>query len=143
MTLSQTAVLTKQIITISIITIVVGTVSFIGYKIWYAYYLAHLPPVEEKPDTKFGLLPALEFPESTVSSANFSYSIDTSTGNLPKIGIAAGFEKLIKVYYVTKTFATLLSAEKSQNLAEKFGINNPPQILSETKYLFKESDKTL
>ncbi len=143
MTLSQTAILTKQVITISIIAIVVGTVSFIGYKIWYAYYLAHLPPVEEKADTKFGLLPILDFPQTGVSSSNFSYSIDTSTGNLPKVGKDAGFEKLVKVYYVTKTFATLLSAEKSQNLAEKFDIKNPPQILSETKYRFSENDKTL
>ncbi len=143
MTLSQTAILTKQVITLSAIAIVLGTVSFIGYKIWHAYYLAHLPPVEEKPDTKFGLLPPLDFPPSAVASSNFSYSIDTSTGNLPKVGKDPGFEKLVKVYFVTKTFATLLSAEKSQNLAEKFNIKTVPQVLSETKYLFKDNNKTL
>lgn len=143
MNLSQTAILTKQIITISAIAITVGIVSFIGYKIWYAYYLAHLPPVEEKPDTKFGLLPPLDFPQTGVSSSNFSYSIDTSTGNLPKVGRDSGFEKLIKVYFVTRTFTTLLSAERSQVLAEKFDIKSPPEVLSETKYRFQENDKTL
>lgn len=143
MTLSQTAALTRQIITLSVIVLVLGTVSFIGYRIWYANYLASLPPVEEKPDAKFGILPLPDFPKAAVSSSNFSYSIDTSTGNLPKVGVDPGFEKLVKVYFVTKTFVSLLSAEKSQNLAAKFGIQTEPEILSETSYRFKDQTKTL
>ncbi len=143
MTLSQTATLTKQIITISVLALILGTVSFIGYKIWYAYYLAHLPVVEEVPDTKFGLLPQPDFPSSSVSSSNFSYSIDTATGGLPKVGIDPGFEKIIKVYFVNKSFATLLSPERSQNLAEKLGLNPNPQIISEVNYRFKDKAKTL
>lgn len=143
MTLSQTALITKQVITITIFALILGIVSFVGYKIWYAYYLANLPPVEEKPDIKFGLLTAPDFPPSSVSSSNFSYSIDTSTGNLPKVGVDKGFDKLIKVYFVTKTFASLLSPEKSQNLAEKFGITTQPEILSETNYKFSQDTKTL
>lgn len=143
MTLTQTAIFTKQIIAISIFALVIGTAGFIGYRIWHAYYLANLPPVEEKPDTKFGLLPQPDFPKISVSSSNFSYSLDTSTGNLPKIGVDKGFEKILKVYFVVKSFATLLSPEKSQNLAEKFNISTPPQILSETKYLFSQNSKSL
>lgn len=143
MTLSQTAVLTKQIITLSVIALVLGTASFIGYKIWYSYYLSTLPPVEEKPDTKFGLLPLPDFPQSNVTSSNFSYSIDNSTGNLPKVGVDTGFERLIKVYFITKTFATLLSSENSKVLAEKFNIKGQPQILSETKYRFEDNGKSL
>lgn len=143
MTLTQTAILVKQVILVFSIALVLGLVSFIGYKIWYAYYLAHLPPVEEKPDTKFGLLPQLDFPKVNVSTSNFSYSLDTTTGGLPKVGIDPGFDSIIKVYFVTQTFATLLSADRSQALAEKFGITNQPEILSETKYKFKSNDKTL
>lgn len=143
MTLTQTAIITKQIITISIFALILGILSFIGYKIWYSYYLANLPPVEEKPDIKFGLLPYPDFPKAAVSSSNFSYSIDTSTGNLPKVGVDHGFEKLVKVYFVTKTFTTLLSAEKSQNLAEKFDIKIEPKILSETSYQFEQGNKIL
>ncbi len=143
MTLSQIAGITKQAITLSILAIVLGTMSFIGYKIWYAYYLANLPPVEEKPDTKFGTLPFPDFPIINVSSSNYSYSIDTVTGGLPKVGIDSGFEKFVKVFFITKTFATLLSPEKSQNLAAKFDIQTQPQILSDTNYLYKDSNKTL
>src|SRR3972149_10246068 len=143
MTLTQTATLVKQVMKISIIALVLGTASFIGFKIWYAYYLAHLPPVEEKPDTKFGLLPKPDLPQGSVSTSNFSYSLDTTTGGLPKVGIDPGFEKIIKVYFVTQTFASLLAPDRSRALAEKFGISTPTEILSETKYRFKNNDKNL
>ncbi len=143
MTLSQTASLTKKIITLSSLILFFGIVSFIGYKVWHAYYIAHLPPIEEKPDTKFGMLPMPDFPTSSVSSSNYSYSLDTSTGSLPKIGIDSGFDKIIKVYFITKSFSTLLSPEKSQNLAAKFNINAEAKILSEIKYSFSDQGKSL
>lgn len=142
MTLTQTATLTKQIITITLVALILGTVSFIGYRIWYTYYLSTLPPQAEIPDTKFGVLPLPQFPKAFVSSSNFSYSLDTATGGLPKIGVDPGFEKLIKVYFVIRPYATFLSPEKSQALAEKFGITTLPQVLNETTYEFKQ-DKTL
>lgn len=143
MTLTQTAILTKQIITISIIALIVGILSFTGYKIWYAYYLSTLPPVEEKPDTKFGILPSPLFPKPKVSSSNFSYELDTKTGGLPKIGVDKGFEKMIKVYFILKTYATFLSPDRSRALAEKFNISNPPNILNETVYNYTQADKLL
>lgn len=143
MTLTQTAILTKQIITLTAVVMLLGTVSFIGYRIWYAYYLSTLPPVEEKPDTKFGVLPYPQFPKTTVTSSNFSYSLDTVTGGLPKVGIDATFDKLVKVYFVIKPYATFLSPDKVGNLAERFNINNPPAVLNETTYEFKQDNKTL
>lgn len=143
MTLTQTADIVKKAITFTIIFLVVSIVGFIGYKIWYAYYIANLPPVEEKPDMRFGLLPEPDFPSGAVSPTNFSYSIDTVTGGLPKIGIDQGFDKIIKVYFISPTFASLLSSEKSLNLAEKFNFNSPAQILSDIKYRFEENNKIL
>lgn len=143
MTLTQTAILTKQIIVITLTALVLGTLSFIGYRIWYAYYLSTIPPVEEKPDSKFGFLPYPDFPAASVSSSNFSYSLDTQTGGLPKIGQDAGFEKIIKVYFIVKSFATLLSPQKSEDLAKKFDILTPPQILNEIQYKFEENSKSL
>ena len=58
MTLSQTAIFVQRSIIISAVALFLSIASFTGYKIWYAYYLASLPPVEEKPDTKFGQLPS-------------------------------------------------------------------------------------
>ncbi|MEK7616670.1 MAG: hypothetical protein AAB414_01305 [Patescibacteria group bacterium] len=143
MTLTQTAIITKQIINFIAVTLILGTIFFIGYRIWYTHYLSTLPPVEEKPDTKFGILPLVNFPKSQVSSSNFSYSLDTATGGLPKIGQDPGFEKLIKVYFVIKPYATFLSPDKSQALAEKFGINAEPEIINETIYSFEQENKHL
>lgn len=143
MTLTQTAILVKQIILISTIALILGIIGFVSYKVWYANYLKNLPVVEEKPDVKFGILPTLEFPATAVSPSNFTYSIETVTGGLPKLGIDPGFEKNIRVYFMTQTFATLLSSERSENLAEKFGISTKPEILSETKYKFIDQNKSL
>lgn len=143
MTLSQTALITRQAITLTIIVLIAGILTFIGYRVWYAYYLAHLPPKEPIPDTKFGVLPMPDFPQKDVSSSNYTYSIDTSTGNLPKLGVDQGFDKIIKVYFVTKVYATLLSSEKSRDLAAKFNIQKDPQVLSDTNYLYQDGDKSL
>jgi len=143
MTLTQTAILTKQVITFGLIFLIVGIGGFSGYKMWDAYNKAHMPPVEEKPDMKFGVLPTPNFPKSAVSSSNYSYTLDTSTGSLPKVGVDSGFEKLIKVYFVIKPYATFLSSQKSQELAAKFDIKNPPEALSDTTYLFTDAEKKI
>lgn len=143
MTLTQTAILVKQIIAASVISIILFIAGLIGYNIWYAYYFSTLPPVEEMPDVRFGVLPAPDFPQADVSSSNFSYSLDTVTGGLPKVGTDPGFEKIAKVYFVTQTFATFLSPQRSETLAQKFGIDQTAETLSETKYRFSSENKTL
>lgn len=130
MTLTQAAKITRIGILLLTITIVASSTFYIGYKIWYARYLSSLPPVEEKPDPKFGILKTPNLPASSVSSSNFSYSIDTTTGNLPV------FEKIAKVFIMPPNTITLLAGEKSQGLAQKFNLDSTPQILSETKYKY-------
>lgn len=133
MTLTQTAILTRNFIFFSIIVLVLSLTGTIGYKIWYTYYyLPSLPPVEEKPDTKFGVLPYPNFPTVDVSSSNYSYTLDTATGGFPD------FEKIVKVYFIPQPFASLLSGDKSKALAKKFKITTEPEVISETEYLFKE-----
>lgn len=137
MTLAQTAIVTKNIINATIALIVISIIGFIGYKIWYARYIASLPPVEEKPTTQFGVLPLPKLPVASVSSSNYSYSLDTTTGGFPKT------DKVVRVYFLPKPYASLLAGEKSQNLAANFEIKSDPQILSETKYQYQDDTKTL
>lgn len=143
MTLTQAATIVRQLITVSAISMMLLVVGFIGYRIWYAYYLASIPPVEEKADLKFGMLPGLVFPSTVVTSSNFSYSLDTITGGLPKAGVDPGFEKFVKVYFVTQSVASLLSPERAEILAEKFGLINPPEVLSTTKYKYSSENRNL
>lgn len=137
MTLTQTAHVTKISILVFIAMSILGLSSYIGYRIWYTHYLASIPPVEQKPDLKFGALPNLDLPKSQVSSANFTYSLNTTTGSLPS------FDKLIKVYFIPPQQATFLAADKTQAIAQKFNVQATAQPLSDTKYLFNQDTKSL
>ncbi|MBI4036353.1 hypothetical protein HY386_00550 [Candidatus Daviesbacteria bacterium] len=137
MTLTQAAQLTKRFILSLVIVIFLGITGFIGYQIWYSRYIASLPPKLEQPDTKFGTLPQPSFPPVNVTSSNFSYSLDTTTGGLPT------FPKLTKVYFMPKPTATLLSGDKANNQAAKFNFTNPPEILTEVKYRYQDGSRIL
>lgn len=143
MTLTQASILTKQLVFLTIILLFLGIGAFLGYRAWYIHYLQTRPPVEEKPTTEWGVLTQPIFPVGNVSSSNFTYSLDTATGNLPIVGKDPMFSKIIKVYFVTKTYASLFSSEKSQELAAKFDIFTQPQILSDTQYQFIQDQKKL
>ncbi len=137
MTLTQVSKITRIFILAFFIVTFVGSGTFVGFRIWYANYLSSLPPVEEKADPKFGVLKIPNFPSSTVSSSNFSYSIDTTTGNLPVFG------SIGKVFIMPPTTATLLANERSQSLATKLNLDPNPQILTETKYKYSNPDSSL
>ncbi|MDP3973423.1 MAG: hypothetical protein Q8P92_01185 [Candidatus Daviesbacteria bacterium] len=143
MTLTQTAIIVKQLIFFSIIFLILAISGFLGYRIWTNYNISQILPPEEKADLLFGKLPEPNFPKASVSSSNFSYSIDTVTGNLPTLGEDPGFDKLIKVFFIPKPYATLLAPDKSKFLAQKLNIVSEPQILSETQYRFEDLGKTL
>ncbi|MBI4037170.1 hypothetical protein HY385_01990 [Candidatus Daviesbacteria bacterium] len=130
MTLTQAATLTKRGLIIFIVFLVVGISSLIGYQIWHQRQLAKLPPPQPKAEMKFGPLPKLDFPTSNVSSSNFSYSIDTTTGGLPKV------PPIIKVYFIPKTGVTLLAPARYQKMANGLGFNSEPKVLSSTDYQF-------
>src|SRR3989344_129531 len=99
-TLTTVATITRRFILFSVIFSILAVIGFISYRIWHTNYLRSLPPVEEKPDTKFGVLPDPDFPLPKVSSSNFSYSIDTQTGNLPEFG--GDIAKIQRVYFMPK-----------------------------------------
>lgn len=134
MTLTQAAVLTRRIIMITAVLAVLSIAGAVGYKIWYNHYLSTLPPLEEKPDMKFGNLPELIFPLNDVSSSNFSYSLDTVTGGLPEV------PKIMKVYFIPKTKISLLAPQRAQEMAEKLGFPNGPEVVSEIEYKYKDEN---
>lgn len=137
MTLSKISILTKRLILFSILSLVLGTTSFIGLKVWKFYNPPPVIIIEEKPTAQYGKLPLPIFPNSSVSTSNFSYSIDTIDGNLP------AFDKLIKVYIIPPAFATLLSPQKSKELAEKLNLIPIPEVISENEYKFSNLDSTM
>jgi hypothetical protein len=135
MTLTQAAVLTRRSIIILGVLILLGISTKVGLD-WYAnYQLSKLPPIEEKAEMSFGGLPDPEFPSSKVSSSNFSYSIDTATGELPE------FPRLVKVYFIPKATLSLLAPDRAKSVANKLGFNNGPQIVSTENYIFTDDNR--
>ncbi len=134
LTLTQAASLTKKGVIAFIVLTVLGVGGSIGYQVWHRYYLSTLPPVVEKPEMKFGELPKPAFPDSNVSSSNYSYSLDTATGGLPQT------PKLLKVYFLPKSGVTLLAPDKSAKLAESLGFSSNPEVVSQTQFKFADDN---
>lgn len=132
MTLTQAAIITKRGIVIFFALVFLGVAGKVGYGIWYSHYLSTLPPVEEKPEMKFGNLPPVVFPKAEVTSSNYSYSIDTTTGNLPQT------PKLIKIYFLPISGISLLSSDKSKKLAASLGFSIGPDKISQTLYKYTD-----
>lgn len=133
MTLTQTAVLTKRVLLIFGLAIFLSTVGWISLSYYRAYKRAHTPPVEEKPDVKFGILPQPNFKEASSSSSNYSYNLDTITGGLPQT------PKIMRVYFVPQLGTTLLSPDRAKDLANNLNFSDGPLRLSETEYQFSNS----
>lgn len=125
MTLTQAATLTKKTVIASIAFVISIVIVMVGYNLWHQYYLSTLPPVEEKPEMKFGTLPPLNFPPSQVSATNYSYTLDTQTGDLPTT------PKLMKVYFVPQGRVSLLDPDKAQKLAQQMGFGIGPEKVSD------------
>ncbi|MFA5932843.1 MAG: hypothetical protein WCV81_01095 [Microgenomates group bacterium] len=134
MTLTQVATITRRGVIAFVALLILGTISAIGYRVWYNYYQSTLPPIIEKPDMKFGILPKIVFPKATVSSSNYSYSIATETGNLPQL------PKIIKVYFIPRAnIVSLLAPDESQKLAAKFGFLGAREVLNPTTYRYSDN----
>lgn len=135
MTLTQTATITRRLIVISVVLLIVGVGAKIGYQIWYEYQLANLPKPIEKPEQKFGTLPRLNLPDQTVSSSNYSYSVDTQTGEFPQMPSS------VRIYFMPLAGTSLLAPDRSRNLAVAFGFPVGPDILSNTVYRYTDDNK--
>lgn len=134
MNLTKAARITKKAMIFTVIAITVGLSSWIGYTYYYYnIYLPSLPKPEVKPDVKFGILPQQKFDNTSVSSSNFSYSLDTPTGEVPK-----DLPKIMKVYFAQAGNTTFLSPDRARDLALGFLFPNGPERVTPTQYKFTD-----
>lgn len=132
MTLTEASTLTKKGLLVSAITIFIALSTWGIWHYYYNYiYLPSIPPVVEKPTLAFGPLPKLKFPDPTVASSNFSYSLDTETGALPE-----KLPELFKVYSVAQLATDLLALDRAKTLAGELQFNKNPEAISATQYRF-------
>lgn len=134
MTLTEASALTKKGLIVSAITIFIALSTWGIWHYYYNYiYLPGLPPVVEQPTLAFGPLPKMKFPDPTVASSNFSYSLDTETGALPE-----KLPELFKVYSVAQLATDLLALDRAKSLAGALSFNTNPQAISSTQYKFTD-----
>lgn len=136
LTLTQTANLTKRLMLFMAIFLVLSISLWAGFRYYYQnVYLPSIPPPEPKADLKFGKLPKISFPEASASATNYSYVLDTVTGDLPD-----KIPKLMKIYFVPLRLITLLDPDKGNNLAKGLGFPLGPQVISPTQFKYTDSD---
>lgn len=130
MTLTQAAVFTKKGVVIFIGLVILAGIFKLLFDFGSNLYLQYNPPPEAEPDLKFGKLPRINYPASK-SSSNYTYSLDTKTGNLPQN------PKMIKIYFIPQAGVSLLSSERSKQLAEKLEFTGQSEVISATQIRVK------
>lgn len=133
MNLTQVAALTKRSLAGGVILMFVIVCSWIGYMYYKSIQPKPVKPLDA-PEVKFGVLPKLDLPEASASANNYTFSLDTETGNLP-----SDLPYLAKVYISPILGASFLASDNVKQMAKSFGFTNGPQILSSNRYRFFDS----
>lgn len=85
------------------------------------------PTPPPPPTVSFGKLPEVEFPVSLIKK-QFTYSLDTVTGTLPK------FPDRAKVSKITYPSSNLLALKRAQSLVSKVGFNSEAFFIADNRY---------
>ncbi len=127
--LTQVASVSRKVIKYGslalIMMMVVRSMFGLAYRWWK---LAH-PDPPPPPDVKFGKLPVLKFPQQTLSSKEFQYSLETPTGGLP-----TKLPNQYAVYFMPIKKPSLLAYDEAKNLARQLDLIGQPFKLSESRY---------
>lgn len=84
------------------------------------------PPKITPPNELYGKLPEITFPDSTVSSAAFQYTIDTENGELPATGVQDGnFPDRLDVFKIVVNTPDLNRLEKAQAKVKRLDFKTP------------------
>ncbi len=116
---------TKKLLKWGALFIVGLFVLFFLINIIGAIIRANTPP--PPPTVSFGKLPPVVFPQSTITQS-FSYDLNTLTGTLPV------FADRATVYKIVPVEPTLLSLDRAQQAAARFGFGSTGIPLSENTY---------
>lgn len=136
MSLTDTAYMSRNVIKyggISVLFIVFLWMSITtGYKIYRAAHPEYVAPTQ-----KYGMLPAMVFPEKEKTNKSFSFEFANDT--VPK------FSDQAKVYVIYRSNSSILALENDKKTAEKFEFTQDPVEVKTGIYEFKNStlNKTL
>ncbi len=118
---------------------IISLLSFIifrtGFTIFRAYWRKLHPPPQPPPNTAYGKLPGVNFPEQK-KSVPISFQLETVEGSLPEnLGDRA------KVIYLSKFGGKFTKLDDAQNIANQLRLNPTGQKMSgsENIYIFKNT----
>lgn len=136
MSLTHTAYMSRNIIKyggVMVLLVVFLWMSITtGYKIYRATHPEYVAPTQ-----KYGILPAIIFPEKEKTNKNFSFEFANDT--IPK------FNDQAKVYFIYRSSSSIMALENDKRTAEKFEFVEEPTEIKTGIYEFKNSalNKTL
>lgn len=113
-----------------IIGIIIGLFFLVKLLLFVKELISPTPP--PAPTASFGKLPPIFFPESI--NKNFTYSIDTITGNLPN------FPDRINVYEMEKPIPDILAVQRASEKVATLGFRSKPEQLSDTQFRWTSTD---
>lgn len=117
---------------IGIVAILVGrSVLSISIALWKAAFPAPPPP----PTIGFGMLPAIQFPES--DSVPSTYALETPTTRLPV------FPDRAKVFFVPTNQPNLLADQDAKAVAAAYSFLQEPRVISLTEYRWTKNQPLL
>lgn len=126
-TLHRVTDLTKKLL----LGFTVGSVLIIFLLILISYVKSLIPKKVPPPTVDFGKVPAIQFPPNT-QSGNFTYTINTLSGQLPAI------PDRVSVFKVSHPGIGLLSLQQSKDLIAHNSILGEPVKLSDTQYQWQQ-----
>jgi len=122
----------RQVVKFGLIGLVVLIVGRFTLTAAVNYYRAVNPPPPPPPTVGFGLLPKIQFPNSSAQQES-SYRLETANGSLPNFGDRA------KVFFMPKASLGLLSDQKVKTIAAEYDFLFAPEVLDAQTYRWKKT----
>lgn len=133
MSLTEMSHFVRRAIVLTIIFFILLIVGNISIKIGRAVYLARYPK-KDLPTATFGKLPKLNIPSLALEEQSTpEYFLETVTGGLPNLG------ELAYVYKLKEKKYSLLSEDKTRELAKSLGFKSEPKSLSSTEFFWSNA----
>lgn len=131
--LTQASITARKTIRYTIFFIIFLIVGRMLWGVVLGIYHRIFPPPPPTATVAFGKLPKLPFPDRT-NLGNLTFALETPDGGLPKT------PQLLKVYFMPKLSANLLSLDFAKERAKSLNYNPEPEPASDSVYKFKSSN---
>jgi len=136
LTLNQATLMTKNVAKWSSIALGALILLFIIFRIGVLVKNIVAPTPPPPPTVSFGKLPEIEFPQST-NTRNYSYAIDTATGQLPE------FPDRAKVYKIFQEQPDLLALKKTSEKIDQRGFTTGPVRIQDNTYQWSDPNSDI